>query len=490
MSGSSDNNSGSLQRGFFKRVLGQEQSRSAKRPEVRSEVRQMEMKQRPGFTVSNEASATPGRTARPHEVVISPAVKQLNREGYVVYNTPEKQDVYITIQPDSAFFDDEEPKMVRMAGGSFVSAEKHGSSVSIPIRSEPEPESAVYTQPADIFCNACRRQELEEIDFNEVIIKKNESFETEIQEAPVFFKPSSYENVPEQVMEKLFKIGTGNEAEIAMTSSAEVKIEPREISFAGYREEPEYEVEEISAVEEKTESREISFAGYREEPEYKAEEIALVEVKAEEQEVSSSAGNREEAECKADDVPSVEPQIAEVPAGLYLDGCKPIDSAKADVEETCDFSSFMGIMEAETAVTSVSAPVEEIVAIAQPSVNYLSLPVPKEEEPAEQTACEAPAEKTSETVTDVPIQIEVFDEVADIMRITVPSLHMSEDLIAEFAQDWERRIPEDGLEAYDCVFRPMKTPVKEENITCTASSGSGGRRSAAKPDPYFNFRVD
>jgi hypothetical protein len=96
---SSNNDSVSSQRSFLKRMLRQESSRP---------VMQAEVKQRhPGFTVSNETAVTPGRMAKPQEMIVrSEAVKQLNREGYYVYNTPEKQDVYITIQPDKAFFDD------------------------------------------------------------------------------------------------------------------------------------------------------------------------------------------------------------------------------------------------------------------------------------------------------------------------------------------------------------------------------------------------
>ncbi|MDR0309628.1 MAG: hypothetical protein LBH88_02580, partial [Candidatus Methanoplasma sp.] len=138
MSGNSGYNSGSPPKGFFKRMLGQDQR----------DVKQHKVKQRhPGFTASNEAAVTPGRMAKPQEVVISPAIRQINREGYVVFNTPEKQDVYIAIQPETAFFDDEEPEMIKMAGGSFVGGSKHTSSVEIPMRTEPESEPMVFTQP-------------------------------------------------------------------------------------------------------------------------------------------------------------------------------------------------------------------------------------------------------------------------------------------------------------------------------------------------------
>ncbi|MCL2295891.1 MAG: hypothetical protein FWC29_02275 [Methanomassiliicoccaceae archaeon] len=445
-------------------MLNSEQSKGAKQ----SEVKQMEVKQRhPAFTVSNDAMVTPGRTVKPQEVIISPAVKQINREGYAIYNTPEKQDIYITIQPESAFFDDEEPRMVRMAGGSFVGAEKHGGSADIPMKSEQESEHAVYAQPADIFSNACRREKLEEIDFNEVIIKKNEFFETEIEESPVLFSPG-YKEIYEPVAEVSFKV-VANEA--AVTSSAEAVAEVRPIAFAGYREVPEYELEEVHV-----------------EPKAKEPEAAPVEVKAEEPMVLFS-GYREVPLPEVQEAPVEKTLITEVPAGLYVDAQKPIDIAQAD-DEMSGLSSFVGMVSTETeiAVTSETAPVAEVIPLQ--SMDILCLPAPEEAEPAEETVCETAAEKSSETVTDVSAQIEVFDEVADIMRITIPSLRMSDGLINELSQGWEKTIPDDGLEVFDCIFRPVRAPVKEENVSCMASSGSVVRRPSAKPDPYGIFRVD
>jgi len=424
-------------------MLGQDQSRCDK---------QMEVNQRhPGFTVSNEVVVTPGRTVKPQEVIISPAVKQLNKDGYVVYNTQEKQDIYITIQPDSAFFDDEEPKMVKMAGGSFVSAEKHGTSVSIPVRSEPEHESIEYAQPSDMFTNAFRREAHGEIDFNEIIIKKNESFEMEFEESPMFFKP--YENGSDVVMKESFNATV---VEMAATASAEVKVE---------------------------ETQKMSIKEYSEEPIYGIEEISVKKT-----------------------------LVTEVPAGLYTDGRTPINSAEAGVEETSEHSSFVGMCgSAETAVTSESAvadivaPLPEelpIIADEEPLVENVSEtaveeraetvtdvplqtdvvadvmtplllaepPVIAEAEPIAETVCKTAVEDPTETVANVPVQIEIVDEVADIMRITIPCLRMSDVLILELSQSWERTIPEDGLEAYDCIFRSAKTPVKEETISVSFSS--------------------
>ena len=660
MSDNSSNKNGSLQKGFFKRMLSSEQSKSAKQ----AEVKQMDVKQRhPAFTVSNNTVVTPGRTVKPQEVIISPAVRQLNREGYVVYNSPEKQDVYVTIQPESAFFDDEEPKMVRMAGGSFVSAGKRAGHVDVPIRSEAEPEPVIYTQPADIFSNACRRDKFEEIDFNEVIIKKNDSFEAEIKDAPALFKPN-YQEVYEPVVEESFKAVV---KEAVVTSSAGAVAKEPAMSFAGYREEPEYELQDIPAII-KIEEPKVSFAGYREEPEYEIQESPLeaekedhgeiqdvlaemkteepeyniqditvkttaeesecdiqdiiaeakteepehdiqditvevkmeepefelqeipveakteepeyeileipVEVKTEEPELELQEipieAKAEEPECEIQEIPAEvkieepecdtqeipvevkieepefeleeahaevkieepecdtqeipveakieEPElvleevpvevkaeepkyevqeapveealITEVPAGLYVDAHKPIDFAKADDKEESGPPSFVGVMSMETeiAVTSEAAPIAEVMLLQ--STDILSIPAPEETGPTAETVCETVAEKCSETVSDVPAQVEIFDEVADIMKITIPSLRMSDGLIRDLSQGWERIIPDDGLEVYDCIFRPMKAPIKADSAPCAAPSVSGGRKSSAKPDPYGIFRVD
>jgi len=41
------------------------------------------------------------------------------------------------------------------------------------------------------------------------------------------------------------------------------------------------------------------------------------------------------------------------------------------------------------------------------------------------------------------------------MKLTVPSLRMSDELIAELAKDRDMTIPDDGLESYDCRFEPV-----------------------------------
>ncbi len=449
-------------------MLGQEQGSDAKKTEIKQ--------RHPGFVVSNETPVMPGRQVRQQEVIISPAVKQLNKDGYIVYNTPEKQDVYITIQPDSAFFDDEEPVMVKMAGGSFVSGNRQPAAAAMPMRVEAEPEHVEYVQPADIFCNACRREEYGEIDFNEIIIKENGSFEAEIEESPELFKPS-YEEKYETAIEDSFNGMAIPEAAVTASESVEIgDLTP----MVGYRSEPEYEVEDIydhkdpGAASDYVEIHVIHdqepAAEYGSETEYEVEDITdhkssdIVLEEAGTDDIEPMAGSEEEPEYGFKEASEEKVPVTEVPAGLYVDGFRQIDAAEADSEDG-SFSSFIEMsMEAEMAVTAETEPIAEQMTPLSPHVGYLCLPSPAEEV----SICDVSQEEASETVTDMPIALEVSDEVADIMKLTVPSLCMSDELISELAQEWE--IPDDGLEAYDCIFKPMISTVKEEETPIAAPS--------------------
>ncbi|MDR1954846.1 MAG: hypothetical protein LBP82_02705 [Candidatus Methanoplasma sp.] len=431
-------------------LSGQDQSKSAKGSEVKQ--------RHPGFTVSNGTTVTPGRMVKPQEVIISQAVKQLNKDGYVVFNTREKQDVYVTVQPESAFFDDEEPAMVRMAGGSFVGA-KHPSSVEVPIKAEPGPKPVTYAEPADIFSNASRRAEFEEIDFNEIIIKKNETFEEEIVQTPTLFKPT-YVEINKPVLEETFVMKAQPAA--AVTSTGTSKAEVPKAIFSGFKEVVEYEVEEV---------------------------------------------------------PFKRTPVTDVPAGLYVDGHRPIDVAEADAEETDGCSSFEETsMNAEMAVTSdvtqavchylplpeeteavpaeflqveeeTETILEESVQVEEETETILEESVHVEEETETVPAEFAPIpEEGSITVSGVPPTVNIADEVADVMKLTIPELHMSEDLLSELAEDLETAFPEDGLESYDCIFRLVNVPAGGEDAPCTVSCGSEETELVIDIDPSVNLR--
>ena len=405
MSDSSGNNSRALQKGFFKRMLNQEESKSAKQPEVKQ--------RHPGFVVSNEAPVTPGRMSKPQApgVVISPAVKQLNKDGYVVFNTPEKEDVYITIQPDSAFFDDEEPPMIKMAGGSFVGT-KHAATIEAPIRQEPEAAPIVYTQPADIFSNAARRDELDEIDFSEIIIKKNEAFEEEIEEAPVLLFTPNYGGIAPTVVKAAY-----TEVPLKTAETASAVIDTKGISPINvYREVPDYKVQDVVGI------------------------------------------------------PS---RVTEVPSGLYVDGHKPISTAESEDNGMFVIPSFIEAKaKAEAAVTSEAVPMTAAVVSKMPAdapATPVAAEPPTDITASEETEiivediCVTAAEESTGTVTDVPAPLEIDDPVADIMKLTVPGLYMSEGLMAELAADMETAIPEDGLESYDYKFEPAKVSAEKND---------------------------
>jgi hypothetical protein len=423
MSENSNKNSFSSQKGFFKRMLGQEPHKT---------VKQTEIKQRhPAFVVTNEAAVTPGRTPRPQEVIISPAVKQLNKEGYVVYNTPEKQDIYITVQPDTAFFEDEEPQMVRMAGGSFVGGNKHSVAIAVPVRQEQVSEPINYTQPADIFSNAGRRESFGEIDFNEIIIKKNESFEEELEGSPVLFTPSSYEEVVDPVMEESFAMR--EEAEMAQTSSGAAEMGIPTDVFTGYTAPQEYELEEKVVIAEEVTAEET----------VAKDEIVIEDVAASEDdviiiEVEEPSVIEEMTEMVV---------VTEAPAGLYVDGNRPIDTAEMETDSEEVLSSFMeSSMEAETAMTSKAMTIEALPLMVQD-------PIGTEDAIAETVndVQEALAEEASDTVTDMPATIDITDE-TDMLKLSVPGLSMCEELMSG-SHDPEMTIPDDGLEAYDLIFR-------------------------------------
>lgn len=403
MSDSSSNNGNNKasQKGFFKRMLNQEESKSAKQVEVKP--------RHPSFVVTNEATVTPGRVSKPQApgVVISPAVRQLNKDGYVVFNTPEKEDVYITIQPDSAFFDDEEPKMVKMAGGSFVGS-KQTPSKEMPIKTEPEAAPVVYTQPADIFSNAARRNAMDEIDFGEVILKKKQAAEAVIEPPPALFVPNYGGIAPSIIKESYVP-----EAHHAVAATASAAVDTKGMApIKVYREEPEFKVQET---------------------------------------------------------PARTPFI-EMPSGLYLDGNKANNTAETEDNRMFVIPSFTeASVKAEAVATSEAIPVS-IAAQVQPAV----APAPEKVEVVVEDICSTAVKEDSLTVSNVPAPLEVADLVADIMKLTVPGLHLGEDMMDESAHYKEIAIPDDGLESYDYKFGPMRSSAKKEDTSYASFFGLEG----------------
>lgn len=385
MGENSNRNSGSGQKGFLKRMLGQDKDSTAKQTKVKQKYL--------GFALSDYNVFMSGRTAKPKETISSQAIKNLNRDGYTVYNTPEEEDIYVTMQSESAFFDEDEPEMVRMTGDDFVSARKEPRPSEITVkRTEPVFEHIVFEQPADIFTNASRRAEYEEVDFDEVIIKSNDSFEEELEKAPLF----------------AFDIEETAESDIAS-----ILIEPEN----ALSEIPEYSV-----------------------------------VADDEPEGKYSQKIRIPSEIRTD----------MIPAGLYVENSMPTDVARVE-DIGMSILSFEGISaEAESAMTSASAsPLADPIFSMVADNDYLCIPKAREII-AEETICEI----TSSTVVGYKIHT-ITDPVGDIMKLTIPKLEISEEMMSWYPSDKELSIPDDGLEAYDSKF-----VMAERCVSKTASTGT------------------
>ncbi|MDR0887821.1 MAG: hypothetical protein LBM39_01365 [Candidatus Methanoplasma sp.] len=501
MSGDSSRFSGSIPKGIFKRVL---------RPEPNTNnVTQVEVKQRhPGFSVSNGTDYDlPGRTARHVEPVSSPGLKQLSGEGYVVYNVKEKEDVYISIQPDSAYFEENEPGFIKMEPGSFVSGQKapQTSVVSIPepIRVQQRIE---YEQPADIFVNAQRKQtdSVGEIDFNEVIIKKSEEYDADL-DGPVteLFNPGRgsenlYSSEPESVP---FDMITAQEA--AMTSVGSIVAPQSKEAAIPYEEDSDYGVEVVADVptipgrmapynaevsSEKPVYRNYDqasevpakvvptipakMAPYRSVRKPKFDPSKIIRAPRPADKVEPLVPDTTDTDNDAFNVPLGSEEkilVDEFPAGMQ-DVMRQLPTNEANTDDdVADRASFIGneTVKSEAAfTTSVVAPIQNEVQLdIGEEIHVVLSEGPKEsEEPAVPQATvlkQAPTQVeevipeeivaiSSETVADFRTY-EVKDLVADLIMITLPEMVLADDPFSELTGD-ETVIPDDGLESYDDKF--------------------------------------
>lgn len=183
------NNSGrssvSFGKGFFRRA---------------DDARQKESVQdrQPVFKVPvGGARSTPNR-------ITSCGVRELNSDGFVVYNIQDKNDIYVARSSPAADFN-EELDIKHMSPDEFTDS-------GAGIVSEPEAVSECAgdqvecMEPADMFVNALKREKYEEIDFGETIIimRSNEDFDKEIMECEA---PSVREAADAEVFEGLYVEG-------------------------------------------------------------------------------------------------------------------------------------------------------------------------------------------------------------------------------------------------------------------------------------------
>ena len=457
MSGYSSN-SGSSQKSFLKRVLRSDQSNVAKQSNINQ--------RHPAFSVSSEKQVTSESAPKSQETIMSPAVRQLNRDGFVVYNVPERQDVYISIKPDAAFFDEDEPEMVRMESGSFVSSgEKRTTPEIMPKRVEPISGRPVnYTQASDIFVNAGRRETFDEIDFNEIIIKSNDNFDEELEAAPLF-DPAEGNSAPFREINMVSP--EFREQTVVPTSTAAPVEEYRQDTFVEYYEEPEYEVKNMNdAPVERYAEVQMSIPvveSYR--------EVAPME---RQMEISERPKTYVEIANYAPQKAYVE--VDSTPEGLYVEGHEDNNSASMEMEsdeELFDFTHMGG--EREVAFTSEAMTRETV---------FMDTMIPAAEEVSQEEVFEIPEEIPGTMASNEIFEID--DPVADILKLTVPQLYWTEEILAD-SDDAEFSFPDDGLESYDEVFRYME-PAAPVEVSSSVSFGFNNPPMDMLRGPSVNFR--
>jgi hypothetical protein len=165
MSGSSGKNGVGLGRGIFRKVLGADRSTDRAAAEKQS--------------VFDSTNNDDGFRAIPMHNAADPGIMELNKEGFVIYNLPEDNDIFVSRPGDKAFFEEDEPILIK------VSTEDFGTSdvdVNKDIKHPEVSEDTVNVglRPEQFFVHAMPRQVFDDIDFNEVIVKQHNE-----EEAPL-----------------------------------------------------------------------------------------------------------------------------------------------------------------------------------------------------------------------------------------------------------------------------------------------------------------
>lgn len=173
MSENSLKNSGSLAKGIFRKVLGGGRD----------------------GTMLSDRCGTVGRTIMNGARQIAyrnDAVKgtaRLNREGYMVHNIPEGNEIFVSNPGDAAFFDDDEPSLIRISSEEFDLHSEEAAVVCTTEERRPEPDRL-----ESMFLNAMSKPEYGEINYDEIIIRSDSSDDcigTASAEAPVVALPVS-----------------------------------------------------------------------------------------------------------------------------------------------------------------------------------------------------------------------------------------------------------------------------------------------------------
>lgn len=156
----------------------------------------------------------------------TPTVRSLDSNGYEVYNvgTGPEANIYVSKPSTRAYFDDDEefgPTITQISDDVAIISHEE---VAV---EEPADPVIQYDDPAEVFVNAIKRPVYEDIDFNEVIVKK---------------KPSVLETVAplEGVVEKDDMLSAyPNAVGVAVTSSASEPVRCVRLTEARYSVEDE-----------------------------------------------------------------------------------------------------------------------------------------------------------------------------------------------------------------------------------------------------------
>jgi len=410
MSKHSNRNSSSSEGGFFKRMLRSELGTCDEHGDVQQ--------RHPGFSASNESDDS-GRSTKPvMESVVSEGVRELNKDGFVIYNVSEYDDIYIATEPDNVCFEDDGPIMIKMSSEEFDSPSV--SEVIVAIHAESEID---IKQASDIFINAEPRPDYGEVNLDEVIVKEH------------------YGSADASLLE------LGDSSEFISGEQSMIKSEP------------EFAETSAGAVVEVPKTDVISY------------EDSDNEISVEESVVVMSA---QQLIFEAPEGLHLENNAPQNVADINVGGLVDVGSFIGTGTEA--------VITSESAIMSANATVEfEKVAIPDlesketfvkheyfvPEVGtpYMrSLPAPVM---VGLVAIEALEAKTTEA-------IEVIDVVADILKITIPGMRYVDDLIAESEEAYVE-VPDDGLETYDAKFSVLS--VEEAVVEDRSSSVSFENKS-------------
>ncbi|MDR0523113.1 MAG: hypothetical protein LBG62_01625 [Candidatus Methanoplasma sp.] len=372
----------------------------------------------------------------------SPAVRRLNREGYATYNVNEKDEVYVYVEPDSAYFDDDAPAPVKAEPGAFVG----GHSSPAPVARAPPAEAAgaaLDGEPAVRFSNALPRPRFEEIDFSEIKVKKSaparaEGIRGQMDVSGQGGRAAFTEEVrivdEAEGFGEILGVNRGainSRNEPAMTSSSAAPAPPRAAPAFEYTGGAGYDVVEIGGEKPPAPAK-------RKAQSYSdlIEEIKRISGKMPSR-AQARAAERDAAPAlvKRDlppfaprrPAPEQAPAPAEEPA---LSGGEP----KIEIHPLAGGAPMEAAPTSSEAVAPAAPLITEPETIAVPEAPVSPRPASFREAAPEAPPAD-PVPSAAETVTGLDAPIEVSDPVGEILKLTMPELRIAEEMLESPAPD-------------------------------------------------------